>query len=362
MINSYFNEQINKNNVLLDESNLLDIYCLNKFDGCKSFKITSLKKYGYIFLSVKGVLGEMFLSYNGINLKTITKDGEFFIPINFVLGESLELVGTCDSLVLKLYGGKIEYKKLCNLMPLNKCLVMGINNSVICSYSNIGSILSNEYDNNDNLGTNVFVQTFIKNSIVGFGKLKYINGLEFSNSFDNYEEKIIITDKKITDAVFVQKYSTDEIMFIYLCQNKLFYRRYNLITRVFSEEKVIGISGLVLGLVASSVNAFDSKLFGVVTTVGVSMYIIKSSFQIEKVFKGKIENLRIFEYDNSVSLLIFDNYSTRLMEFDLDTTKSGSGVLKYKNSKIYSNVIDVLELENMHIYTSVCGDKYVCEK
>ena len=161
----------------------------------------------------------MIVSYNGVNIKIIKKDGDYFIPINYISGELLGINGTCENVVLKLYGGIFEFKKLSKLMPLNRSICLGEKNNMVCSYDNTASIVNNTYSNQKSYGVNSFVQTFVKNGDVGLGILDCENGLIFSNSFDNFEEKLVVSNQDVTDAIFVQKYSDNYIVFIYIRDN-----------------------------------------------------------------------------------------------------------------------------------------------
>lgn len=361
MIDFYFNELVNKNNILLDESNILDMCCVENLNQYECLKICQLLKYGYIVVTVDGLMGNILIKYNGLVVKKIVVAGEYIIPISFVNDAMIEVYGISDKLVLKLYGAKFNGKIYPHIMPLNNLIQFGCKSKKIYSYTDYTDITSRNYTEVMSIDNNIYVQSYIQDGAVGLGMLDYNNGLDFSNSFDNYVDKINITTRAVDSAMYIQNYSLDIVLFIYLSSGKSYYRIYNTKTKQIGEETNISTSGTVMDFISPVVNTFDSKVFGIVTTVGVSVYILKSNLQIEKVYESKVDGLRILQSEDFIKFVVFDKYTIRLVEFVCDDSKVGSGILQYKNSEKYANMYDVLECNKLYIYTNFDGDNYVLE-
>ena len=121
------------------------------------------------------------------------------------------------------------------------------------------------------------------------------------------------------------------------------------------EEELVWGSGTLKYLVASSVLGLSGKFFGVVTTSGISVYIIKNDLLIEKVFDGVGDDCSLCEYTNRLVVYLYKDNSAIRIQFDLDINSYGTNILTVINTKVFQNVINVLEYNNAYIYTSVCG-------
>ena len=359
MMDNFINEQLLKNNVLIDECNICDTNCIEKFIGNKEIGVVPFLKYGYIYIIVKGIVQDIVVKYDNIQIKRVSQDGEYIIPVNYIKDSSIYISGECDCVVLRVYGAKFKDKQFAHLMPMNKMICVGNDNCIVNSYTSFSDVLNAKYVEYKKLFSNQSVQTYVQDNICGLGLLDCNNGLVFSNSFDGFENKVKVCDGDVSGAIFVQKINLNSIVFIYLRGGKVYSKVYNYLSGEFGSENVIYTVGNNIKLIYSVVNCFNSMFFVIKTSVGVAVYVIKSSFQIEKVYEGKFDYIQVFENEDNIKFVLYNKYSIRLLEFNCNESKSGSAMLEYKNSSNYTNLHGVLECENKYIYTNLSGEKFV---
>lgn len=353
MIN-FINEYFNKNNVLYDESNIVDFYLIEKLNGINELSVKMERKYGFLFIETTGVEENVVIKLEGIVILNVKDDGEFFVPIQFLKDGIIEISGICDKCFIKIYGNKFLHKKQNGFLPLNKMIVLGGNNKQLFSFGDEFSMVDGVVVKQEDVGSFINKQTYIKNGEIGLGKLDFSSGLLFYNSFDNYKTSILVTGDKVSDAIFLQNYTDNCINFIYIKNNKVYFKRYDLLFSSLSEECEVSLNYAdELSLVMSSVDSYNSRFFGVSTSKGVSVFLINNNLQVQKVYEANCESFRIFEREDCLTVILFNNYSAKIMEFDVGLFKNGENVLLCKNTNLLTNIIDVLIYNDMYIYTSV---------
>ena len=363
MISNSFVEELSKNRVLIDDNDCLDVRCFEMLSDRISLPFRlSLKKYGAIYLTISGVKENVKVIYYGVELIVIGEDGEYFLPITFVKNSEIYLEGKCDKVVIKLYGSKFNCDNLRFLLPLNKVLVCGDKTKSLCEFESYQDLLNGNYTEINKFDNCYFVQTYCFNGAKGIGKLFSDNGLKFSSSKDGFNSSILISGGNVQKAIFLQDASSSIMYFVYLENNKLFYRRYSEDSAVLGEENGLDISNEGgIDLVASAVSTMASKFFALRINGGFAVYVIKGDGLIEKVYEGLADNLDLYESDDNLVVCFYkDNCATRL-EFSYNINNIGFNVLEIKNSKIIQNVVNVLEYNNMNIYTTISGYKGLCD-
>lgn len=357
MINNAFIKELARNRVLIDDNDCIDVKSITKLSGVLSLNLNySNKKYGLLYVFVSGITDTIKIKYSNIELIDIACDGEYCIPINFVENECLVVDGKADKVVLKLYGNKFNCGRLEFLLPKNNMIVCGNKEKTLYEFGSSNNIIQLNYNEVNKFSNCLFVQSYQLDNVCGIGKLFLDNGLKFASSIDGFSSYINVSNDEASDAIFLQDASGKSLYFVYVKNNQVFYKSYNEVSKVMSgEEELVWGSGTLKYLVASSVFGLSGKFFGVVTTSGISVYIIKNDLLIEKVFDGVGDDCSLREYTNRLVVYLYKDNSAIRIQFDLDINSYGTNILTVINTKVFQNVINVLEYNNMYIYTSVCG-------
>lgn len=358
MSNNSFLEQLYKNRVLLDNVDCLSVVAFDMFNENISLKFKkSSKKYGFIFVSVLGCENKLSIEHGGVTLLSVSSDGEYFVCLNFVQDAFLNIKGCCKKIVLKLYGNNFECVKNQFFLPQNKLYVSGVNDKTLYSFAKYEDIVNQDYVKIKEMSKCKFVQTYVIDGVFGIGNLIVDrSGLHFLNSFDDFTSSLNISSEVVQDAIYLQDVINNILYFVYLINNKIFFKMYDRSTSVLSEEQELLINGSYSKiLVASIFYSVSSKFFGVVSDGQVFIYAFKNDLTFDKVFEGVADNICLIEYDSSLSVYLYkDNIATQIV-FEFDLNKIGNNVLNVVNSRFIQNVINVIEYNNINIYTSCNG-------
>ena len=357
MVNNTFVEQLSRNRVLIDDNDCLDCKTFNNFDECAEISLKySGKNYGGIYIGITGLVGSLKVIYSDIELINISDNGEYFIPLTFVKGEPICVDGKCDKLNIKLYGCKFNCGKYVSLLPQNNLVVYGFKNKSLYEFNTSDDIVLGNISKINTLPNAIFIQTYIVDNVACVGELYVDGSLKFANSSDGFSSVMQVANGDIKDAIFIQDNINGLVNFVYLKNNKLFSKVCNEAAATFDEEKVLFKENVFARhLISTSSCCLNSKFFGIQYDNSISIYVVKNSNNVEKVFDGVGECLGIYEYLDEIVVYINRDNCVTMLRFEYDINNNGTNIIVSINSKILPNVDCVLEYNKLYIYTSING-------
>jgi len=357
MIDHIFKEQVGKNNILTNRSNVYDIMHLDNFEGsCELDLVVKSQNFGLVFVEVKSVSETMRIVYDNIVIFETGADSSKIVPLTFVKGAVLTITGKCNNFSLHIYGCSVLYKEKDHVMPRNKMIVSKSGNTNLFSYSSVDDVLENNLiflKANENKS---FLQTYIINNEICVGKLTYHNSVYFCNNTDNYTNPILIADSA-EKAIFLQNYSNGSVVFIYITNRLLCCKVLDYLGVVGDVFNVQIPEGRVpLQLYAPIIESDTSRVFGVRYDNNLTcVYYIKDDLSFEKIFETKADYVRIIEKSDKVILVQCKDYNVDVLEFQLSSDRFGTDMLIMNFKKTLRNVVDYYVCDDCEIVTSVGG-------
>ncbi|MGN0961203.1 MAG: hypothetical protein ACI4PF_03275, partial [Christensenellales bacterium] len=311
MTNNYFKEQIKKNNVLDNYSNKFDILFIKNFQGSQdiSFNVSS-STFCNLYIKIKSIDGEMIIKLNSNILIKIYEDNEYFLPLKLFKVNTISINGKCEKLLLKLQGGIFDYYNNRTILPKNNKILNNVGDLNLFSYLDYQDIFNNNLTKDTTFTNVIFMQTYISDGNTYLGKLVNNSALYFYNSTDNYTSGVNISDENISSAIFIQDYKNSCLYFVYIKDNKVFYKTLKTGQELGGElELNTGINKLPISIIGAQTYIDGSKFFAIINEKNIiDIYYAKYNAQFQKVCEYRGKNIKIIEKDNEVIFLIFNDY------------------------------------------------------
>jgi len=352
MIDNLFKEQYSKHNLMDNNSLVMDSMYISHINGEHSIKIKSeTQNYGLIRLSFRNADDNCLIMMNNIQLIKFWGEGEKLIPVKFYSDDILVISGNCDNLGISLLGAKFKNKNQDYYMPKNNLILTNLNNSIY-SFGDYRDIISDNLELVEDCENVLSIQSVSVGGEVLIGKIIKNDNVYYCNNMDNYNNKILIA-KDVNSIIMVDNLTHNKLFFVKLINNKIVLSSIDNGSFVNHNEYVDDSHKFLLELIQPIVYTVDSKVFGVkVGNNEYQIFAINDNFEISKIYELKANNIRIFEYDNKLTIVTFNGYNATILNFDIRTNVANEMCLICISYKDIENVTDYLILHDKELCKS----------
>ncbi len=337
--------------MLLDNnSNKFAQLYFDKIQNSKTIELKTKKylSYGYMFISVVDAENLNFY-YNSQLIAKFNNVQSSFIPLVFEMDSQIKIVGNCGKLKLVIYGAEIKNCAKQYLFPSENYIVKDNGDMCIYKYSSIEDILNGDLTTIKQIQNCLDIELFLLN---GNKCLLYVvnkdNGTYLYGTNDNYTNGILI-ESDITDAKIVDRGVGDELIVVYIKDDKLFYKILNIESGQFNSEVEIVLAKNIVP------RSFGQIQYEVLTQNGfLGVHYSDNSYRLFKFIDGKFVELltkravfsKVSVDSDSAVVFCMDGYE---VEYSKYTIVSGKDLLQDGLIKNLFNINDILKV----------GDKYV---
>ena len=362
MIDNYLKEQLNRNKVLTNKSNKVDVVNYECFSGTASLGVSAIgNSFGFIGIRAYGVEGYIKIFYNDDLIIEVNHDSDTLIPISFVKNAKIVVEGVCLRLAIYLEGA-IFLNNPKKYAISNKTFVVEAGNTFLYQYQDKNDILSLENLLRFDLGKTSCVQSIQIDSNILTAKVVVTNGVYLSTSVDNYA-----TSKKIFDhadsVAFFQNIANNNLFFVRIFDGDISYAVVDKEGKVVSDTLITGMRKAVpVDVVVSSSEFLIHSFFAIKYDDGsFDLFVVKNNNVVEKIWQIKADNLKLHESDKMLIVCVHKNYCANIYRFNIDWDAMRSDILIEDGISTFKNVLDCDIVGNAYLLTSMGLNRYFGE-
>lgn len=224
MISSVIREELKKNRVQDNYSNKFEKIFFKEYEGNTSYtlNIDADNSYGFLFVSCEKP-NSLKIALNGVIAFEESEKFSKLMPIRYKNGDVLTLEGSCENLMILLYGAEANFEKGDSVLYLSKKYIENCGDmSKIYSFSDFANGKEGfEFVRTESCR---YISEFNLNGEVYLSKIILENDNAYlCTELDNFANKILL-NFEYDDIIITRGYSDNILTIVYLRSGKIYYR------------------------------------------------------------------------------------------------------------------------------------------
>jgi len=324
----------------------------DKFDGEAIVEINSggYLNNGYLYIEVN-TNSKIELFYKNILIFSTEKSVQKLIPCLFENDTVLKISGSSDQLSIVINGAEfVDRKSVYYFLPQNNKVVKYLGQQYkVYGYNDVSQIIQNNCTVEFDINNLKSIQTISINDVNYLGYLYFDDQLYFVSNVDNYTNKYIIIDD-CNDATIVPDKLNNCIYFVYIKQNKLFYKIMNS-DMILSEEIAtnINFNDILKGFSQVVIKNFGEPLFVLNLNSDRSLIMVLQNDEIKCRLIKKASNIELYQDDINLEVFTFEANLLNVSKYKIEKSYEDISIVSITKSKQVYNVDRIMKIDNNYL-------------